>query len=118
MKKIRDATIEELAAVPGMTSTSAAAVFRHLGAVGASSGSRAATSDEGSKVGSPSGDTLPAAGRASTTHDAPVSAQADAESPDEAEEEAVESAFADVEEDDSDGDQATAPSHTTFDDPG
>ena len=49
LKKIRDATLEELAAVPGVTATAAAAVFAQLGkpaATGAPSGSDAIPVDD------------------------------------------------------------------------
>jgi len=73
LKKIRDATVDELAAVPGMSAPAAAAVFARLGvppAPPASSGAGAVPAPQG---GAPTGD--------------------------EAEEEVLENAFAEVEED-------------------
>ncbi len=72
LKKIRDATAEELAAVPGMTAKTAAAVFRYLRAVGA--GTNTPTTES-------------------------VVAPGGGDSPDDAEADALESAFADVEDD-------------------
>ncbi len=100
LKKIRDATIEELAAVPGMTSKSAAAVFGCLGAVGASPDAGVTTADEGSQEDTVSRDGLGAAGRGGTPSADPATGGTGAESPDDAEEEALENAFAEVEDDD------------------
>jgi hypothetical protein len=72
LKKIRDATTEELAAVPGMTAKPAAAVFRYLRAVGVGSNTPATESV-----------VVPGGG----------------DSPDDAEADALESAFADVDDD-------------------
>jgi hypothetical protein len=65
LKKIRDATLEELAAVPGVTATAAAAVFAHLG--------------KGAAGGAPMGSEPPPS--------------------EDAEDEVLENAFADIEED-------------------
>jgi excinuclease ABC subunit C len=117
LKKIREAAIDELEAVPGMTSKSAAAVFRHLGAIGAGVGTSAATSDDAQKAGASPGEAEPAAANGASIIDSMFAqAQSDAESPGDAEEEALENAFADVEDDNSDREQAAGPSLPPEDD--
>lgn len=81
LKKIRDATVADLAAVSGMTAKAAAAVFAHFGtatpsvAVTAMSHAPAATAEAA----------------------AALTPEAGATAPDDAEEEALENAFAEVE---------------------
>ncbi len=99
LKKIRDATVDELAAVPGMTAKAAAAVGRQLGGV-VSGVDNAVAVDLGSDV----------LDGASASPDAPIEAPiripadiiagADLTPPtsDDAEEDALESAFAEVED--------------------
>ena len=97
LKKIRDATVDELAGVAGMTAKAATAVVAHLGGVGADSGVAKAPPAEVPAAG-------PAESNASTTSSPPLS--------DDAEEDALESAFAEMEDDldgDGDGDMTTGP---------
>jgi excinuclease ABC subunit C len=92
LKKIRDATVDELAAVPGMTAKAAAAVAAHLGVVAV---------EAEIANGSTSVSTVAPTGAAPPLSE-PVGLPADAE------EEALESAFAEMEDDpesDPDNDQ-------------
>ena len=73
LKKIRDATFDELAAVPGMTAPAAAAVFARLGVPQPPTAAASASAVVAGENGAPTGD--------------------------EAEEEVLENAFAEVEED-------------------
>jgi len=77
LKKIKDATLEELTAVPGMSSTAAAAVVAYLGTP-AAAGPSPATASSGEVTSN--------------------GAMGDQATGDEAEEEVLESAFADLEE--------------------
>jgi len=92
LKKVREATADELVAVPGMTATAASAVFKYLRGVGASSplGSQGPLADAG--VGT---DGVTAA--ADTDHSGPRALATD--TPADAEEDALESAFAGVDDD-------------------
>jgi excinuclease ABC subunit C len=88
LKKIRDATVDELTAVQGMTAKAAAAVVRHLGSEGGDSREEQVT---------PIG--LPADPQVGSPLDLNADTGARSTFPDDAEEEALESAFAEVEED-------------------
>ena len=100
LKKIRDATPEEVAAVPGMSAKAAAAVSFHLGALGAT--------NPGEAVAIPSLSTPPTAavgvgiGRGSERDVAPAPPLGATTGASGSEDDAVESAFADVEEDQGD----------------
>ncbi|MES1205596.1 MAG: excinuclease ABC subunit UvrC [Pseudomonadota bacterium] len=101
LKKIRDATVEELAAVSGMTAKAAAAVFALVGTPaplvgGAGAGSRAA------------------AAHAPTTAADPTDLNATPSTPVDAEDDAVESAFAEVDEDiEAEGEEQAGPESDT-----
>jgi excinuclease ABC subunit C len=84
LKKIRDATVEELQAVPGMTAKAAVAVVAHLGSAGVAAPATA-----------PASDPLAPAEVAGET----FAPGAEPSLPQDAEQDALESAFAEMEDD-------------------
>jgi len=97
LKKIREATVEDLATVPGMTAKAAAAVLAHFGTRTPAATVAASSGRSRSMVAA--GDGAPDASPADLSGVGDVADEAVGEdAPGDAEEEALESAFAEVED--------------------